>query len=691
MECERPGPGRATKLEWPELALTAYVFLLILVLSFRSIGLNPLVPDEWFYNLYTRLVSYGAAENPLYPSHLFFAVFKITGVCGTGFLDCARLLNAVAFGAGTVFVYLTACRFCSKRVALTVAMLSGLAPVSTYTAYFMPESMYYLSFWVLTWFALTRPTTLGKAPFGVTVGFLLGIASLVKAHALFLIPGFCIFMVFAEWRAQGPGRLVSRIGVCGYFLVSVLATKLLLGLALSGWKGFSLFGPVYSTIGTSLLGDELLDLASHGIALGLAHILGVLVLFSLPLAILVTGRWLRADDRQRANLSVYTIWVLLPLIALAALYTAKAGLGGGYETFDRIHMRYYNFAFPLLILIAAVEMTDKSSATSSVRARAVIAVLLGIGVLYVAPGYLGEYRPNLIDSPELNGLMRRSALHLLYGFVLTVSVCIWVVNVRYGAGVFLFLFMPSMLMTATYATHEDGRSRLEGDAYDSSGRTAAKLLGRAEAVVFVGTDRASLYRALLAYDNADAQVVAVERGGSVTKGQIPEGTESIVIVGDVSYLGESCSAINGSGFKIIRLVCGKMDFRIGGSRSGLRALTGIAEPEDWGAWSVGDVVRIRFMEVLPREFELQLKGRAFGPNEGLPVRISVGDDARDIPPLHWDVQGVRVSFSTDGATDEIRIDIPKPTSPKELGVSADERRLGIGIQELRIVPAARAD
>jgi hypothetical protein len=75
----------------------------------------------------------------------------------------------------------------------------------------------------------------------------------------------------------------------------------------------------------------------------------------------------------------------------------------------------------------------------------------------------------------------------------------------------------------------------------------------------------------------------------------------------------------------------------------------------------------------------------------VPVRISVGDDARDIPPLRWDVQEVRVVLSTDGATDEIRIDVPRPTSPKEIGVSADERRLGIGIQELRIVPVGRMD
>ncbi len=34
----------------------------------------------------------------------------------------------------------------------------------------------------------------------------------------------------------------------------------------------------------------------------------------------------------------------------------------------------------------------------------------------------------------------------------------------------------------------------------------------------------------------------------------------------------------------------------------------------------------------------------------------------------------------------IKFDIPSPASPKDLGLGADERKLGIAFTELRIVP-----
>ena len=67
----------------------------------------------------------------------------------------------------------------------------GVVPLlrraNVYTAYFMPESTYYFGFAVLSWIALTRGQW-GWARRALATGAVLGLMSLVKVHALFLLP-----------------------------------------------------------------------------------------------------------------------------------------------------------------------------------------------------------------------------------------------------------------------------------------------------------------------------------------------------------------------------------------------------------------------------------------------------------------------------------------------------------------------
>lgn len=45
-------------------------------------------------------------------------------------------------------------------------------------------------------------------------------------------------------------------------------------------------------------------------------------------------------------------------------------------------------------------------------------------------------------------------------------------------------------------------------------------------------------------------------------------------------------------------------------------VVGLSTPEDWGAWSLGDVAAFEFSESLPEKFDLYLEAFAFGPNVG---------------------------------------------------------------------------
>lgn len=115
--------------------LAAAVLLIFVYLVLRSTGLYPLVfADEWAYSSAARLLP---AAQAIVPSWLYLWLFGLTSACGNGFLDCARIVNALLFVASAPFLYQLARQVASERVAAVVTVLSLLAPVNSYTAYFM--------------------------------------------------------------------------------------------------------------------------------------------------------------------------------------------------------------------------------------------------------------------------------------------------------------------------------------------------------------------------------------------------------------------------------------------------------------------------------------------------------------------------------------------------------------------------
>jgi hypothetical protein len=115
---------------------------------------------------------------------------------------------------------------------------------------------------------------------------------------------------------------------------------------------------------------------------------------------------------------------------------------------------------------------------------------------------------------------------------------------------------------------------------------------------------------------------------------------------------------------------------------------GLSLIEAWGTWSSSDAVTLEFSEPLPEKFAVHLVGAAFGPNVGKKFVAHVGDSA-----VRFKLAGSIASpeklvleFSNPKRSNIIKIDVPSPCSPKELGLGDDERRLGIGFIHLRIEP-----
>ncbi len=98
-----------------------------------------------------------------------------------------------------------------------------------------------------------------------------------------------------------------------------------------------------------------------------------------------------------------------------------------------------------------------------------------------------------------------------------------------------------------------------------------------------------------------------------------------------------------------------------------------------------DVVTLEFSRPLPEKFTVHLVASAFGPNVGKEFVAHVGDSTVRFT-LAASSEDRVLEFSNPKRSKIIKIDVPSPCSPKELGLSGDDRSLGIAFTELRIEP-----
>lgn len=141
---------------------------------------------------------------------------------------------------------------------------------------------------------------------------------------------------------------------------------------------------------------------------------------------------------------------------------------------------------------------------------------------------------------------------------------------------------------------------------------------------------------------------------------------------------------------LIVLFAKGMDFTNAITSPLLHSINGLSGQEPWGRWSdanIAPTIIFEFVDILPDIFMLSLKANAFGPNVGKDLTVKIGE------------QKFCVLIPNDGPFDiELPVNLnaqkintvefipPKPTSPKELGISVDDRKLGIGFISMKIIP-----
>jgi phosphoglycerol transferase len=122
---------------------------------------------------------------------------------------------------------------------------------------------------------------------------------------------------------------------------------------------------------------------------------------------------------------------------------------------------------------------------------------------------------------------------------------------------------------------------------------------------------------------------------------------------------------------------------------GVSVVSGFSGVEPTGRWTEGRLARIEFEQPLPSRFALRVDtAMAMPPSADVDLPVRIGGVARTMR-LRAGESTAEIEF--DGVTAASAIDfvIPKPVSPRELGMGPDPRQLGFALRSLTVLPRDR--
>lgn len=664
------------------LAVAFFIFLLL-----KNSGLYPRIfGDEYTYSLYSRLIPFSDSK---IPGYLYLAIYRFTSHCGVDFLSCARIFNALFFVGAAPFIYLVARKIANPLPAAWVTGLTLLGPINLYTAHYMPEALYFFGFWLLVWVVLrARLEAMGD---WLLVGLVFGCTALIKPHSLLFAPAMLVYIGYLSITAPQHGLRLALRNLAAFAVTAALA-KFLISYLLAGSAGLTLFGTSYGEIvdSTTTPGRSHIDLLLRALSSVQGHLLAMCLMLGLPMAItvgvVVKALLNKVPAGDHRNIALFTTLVLGNLIAVVALFSASVSGSGPFERVSRLHMRYYDFAFALLLILVLAQAHFPVQIPR--KWRALLALIVGLPALYALYTHMLPYTPYYTDSPELRGFTeKKGAFHIL-GVLSVLCIALWVYSVQAAGRVFLYAFMPlAVVITSVNATLTQ-RQALLPDAADRAGEFTRQYLSAEERgrLLIVNADLGAAFRSMFYMDHPRTWVRGIEPGAAFDMQSMPPDKDWVLVVGANPIIGKHSVKLPMSGFTLAR-VGGPIALNFSaGSWAGIISSTqGLSTAESWGTWSAADEVTLEFMRPLPARFKLDLIAHAFGPNVGKSFVLQVGEQRIPFEVGAIDEHKV-FEIDNPSGSHTLTIEVPEARSPKQLGIAEDTRLLGIGLNRLSIEP-----
>ena len=521
------------------LAAVVWIGLLIFHAT-KALHFYPLiVPDEYYYVYDSLLRSF---PEMIFPQYLYYVICMPAGFFGEGRLDAARVINAAVFMLSAPFLYMTARRVASLKLSLFISAVALASPLSSYTAYFMPDSMYFTFFWIFAWLVVGRRQPDSSWGIGVIAGVAIAVAALIKVHAIFLLPGYALFSLLDETGDRRWKHLAQRLiaVVLGFAVV-----RFGLGYCFAGTAGIDLLGGNYNAII-----EDSVAVYSPTVVLSyfFYNFLGNLLCLCLGLGpplyfvvgLVVKGR---SVSSSVGRMAAFGLALLLPLICVTAAFCSSMAILSPdfwFEEISRIQSRFYGFLFPLFLIVAIGVYSAKADAFQPSR---LLRLLVGLPILLLGLYALltrirGYFPSSLPDCPEMGDLYLLAPWLFYPLFSLPViGLVLVLLGERKGLFGFIFVYVPLHVAIVTPFVHFTAMNSygVLPNLYDQAGMFARDYLGDECAdLTVVDPTLNSGTKALIHIFNKQADRVRQETGVVVDMSRIRQGKKWLLIIGGLT-------------------------------------------------------------------------------------------------------------------------------------------------------------
>lgn len=639
--------------------------------------LPAVMQDEYIYSIQSRKVPLAELD---YPNYLYSLVYSSTNACGINYYSCAKNLNLVFFAGFVAIIYFLSLHFLGKWWAFGLSVAALLSPLGAYTSLFMPESMYFflaLASLVALWWA-------SKAAFWwqyLLAGSLVGLTALVKPHALFLAAGAVLFILVIHFRAWSKLALNA-----GSYIGGTLATKFLVGFALAGPSGLTLFGSSY----TSSLNNFTEDLRGSGLPESLSAAATTLVateaaggnpifeflgqtvfqigwqsaavfLLAGGLIAILLGS-LRSEqtskdlgEKRFAQLVLISLGsMVLVIAAFAAMVTLM-----GDDHSNRLLLRYYEFLLaPLAIAAIAVAKHSSKSNAISIIAGAGTAIIGALGFLIWFP----SLRTLFADSPIMMGV---TSSEFAGGLAVVIAIGLGVAASLSGNT--RMTTVGSLVIASLVFFGFSSVNRLHAQAstiseVDSAGIFARDYLAAADpsTIHFVGTNRQLTLASIFWLDKPGVNHTLVGPFEKLPSQQIPDGTEWIMTFGGVRVDVTPRFAINGQGWSLLNVSSSeKHYFSQAMQQTDVASVSGLGPITNWGQWLTDQSAQIRFKEPIAPGAQMQLEVLVTPSGAGQRIELRLGDGVTYLDlPESGTIASVVLDFRNTVSSDTIDVIAP---------------------------------
>lgn len=515
---------------------------LLLFHATKALKFFPLIiPDEYTY---VSDIRHRAFSDALVPNYLYSALYSLTSLFGDSFFDAGRILNAVVFMLSAPFVYATAKSACGNRNhALALAFICAISPLSSYTAFFMPESLYFTAFWAMTWLLIGRDTPMTPRNAGLA-GIGVGLLALIKPHGLFLMPGLLLFLLVRTYGEDRDGFLRRTAAPLAAAVAGFLLARCGLGALFAGVAGLHPLGTAYAQLGEE--GRQsvvLLSFIPKVLYNMLGNIVGIGAIAGIP--ILATVLRLApppATERESRlrRMTAYAVCFLVPLFCVSAAFCGMLDEHYPDETIreiTRIQWRFYNFIFPMFLIVAAGILPEPGQELALGRRGRWLFLIPATQVAYVgATDFFGYHPSTLPDCPELGSMLFFPSVRILYSLACC-ALCLGFIRApAKSLRVYLFVLVPVFSAVGSGVAQYQSiyGNGVYPDIYDKAGLFAREYLGPecADLTVvdgFLNTSKKSLIH----IDNAATDLL-VQYDGTIDFSLIRPGRKWLLTLGEFS-------------------------------------------------------------------------------------------------------------------------------------------------------------